>query len=240
METKQYRCLGLKANIEVPSSIEEYDKMANKSGACLGDAIDNVIYRNTLTGIRADFCAKLEEKSGIARKTVSTGKKRKVTVIEDGKSVEREEEIVAFDESEAKYVARVQAAEGLNDDAFVAKYQSLMDEVVSATATDESTGATYKVNAFDPTETERKPAQPKKLAACYIETATRVFANGNQAKIATRIKDESNTLVSFVDEPADTASDEFKAARAKNIELLGWAIKANEAFKERERQQQYA
>ncbi len=223
MQTKEYRCLGLTAKISVPSDIAEFDKLAKKDGACFDEAVSNVVYRGVLNGIRDSFCEAVQNDTKIERKTKDTGKK-------DAKG----QALFVYDESEGKYIDRVQAALGLDDAAFAVKFQSVMDDSTNPAVTAEDGTVSYP-NAFDPSQTERK-SLPKKLAAVYTETATRVFSNGNQQKIADRILSESGTKVTFVDE--GDGSD--ASLRAKNIEALGWAIKANEAFKEKERQQQYA
>jgi hypothetical protein len=219
MQAKQFNCLGFTVAVKVPQTAEEYDQLAGRVGAILDDAISNVVYRGVLTGVRADFCEELEKATGIARKQSPTGKKKK-----DAAGVEVD--IMAYDESEAKYAARVQAELKLTDEAFVAAYQALMDKVVADEA-----------NSFDPSETKRE-AKAKKLPESYLVAATRVFANGNEQKIAARLLAESGTAVNFVPVEGDEAAQ--TAAKAKNIELLGWAIRTNELFLEKQRAVTYA
>lgn len=238
MVVQKFRCLSFPAQIRVPESIEEYDKLAGKVGVCLAQAIGNIVYRSVLAGVRADFCEALERETGIKRAfEIVTGadgkpKTREVEVKStgpDGKEVvtKSTEEVINYTESEAKYVNRVQSELKLADEAFIAKYQHLMDAAVNDPS-----------NKFDPTQTEPKERGPKKLPEAYVVAATRVFNNGNQQKWADRIKSESGAEIKFLDE-GDLNTEEGKAARAKNIETLGWAIKANEAWKMEQARNEY-
>jgi hypothetical protein len=79
--------------IKVPSSAEEFDLLAGRKGACLEEAIRNVIYRSVNHEFRGLLCDKLEKHTGIEREFKMEGdgeKKRKV-----------------FTESEKKYKARL-------------------------------------------------------------------------------------------------------------------------------------
>jgi hypothetical protein len=209
MISKQYNSVGLKANVLIPQTVEEFDQLAKRSGACLESASDNVVYRGVLSGVREDLVEAVEKHTGVARLSTTTKKGDK--------------EIVTYTESDGEYLKRVKAEKKWTDEDYVRALQPLMDTIVASEA-----------NAFDPSETVREAKKPKKLAQSYIDAATRVFSNGNAEKIAARIEAESGTKTTFV---ADDGTPETKA---KNIELLGWSIKANEAWKAKQSEAQYA
>ena len=55
MKVVQYDSGGHKFNIAVPESVEEYDSLAKKVGACLDAAIDHEVYHGTLGDIRVSY-----------------------------------------------------------------------------------------------------------------------------------------------------------------------------------------
>jgi hypothetical protein len=63
---KQYETssLGYKLSFAGPDSVEEYDRLAGKTGACLEDACDNTIYRGTLPEFQDKFGEYLESMFG--------------------------------------------------------------------------------------------------------------------------------------------------------------------------------
>ena len=88
---------GLEINVNVPfNTVEEFDNLAGKAGACLAEATNHVIAHKHLGRVRAVVCKKLEELSGIVREYTTT---------EDGKSKK-------YTESEQTYFRRVTAAMG--------------------------------------------------------------------------------------------------------------------------------
>lgn len=181
--TKKYRSLECDVNIQVPASNEDFDSNAKKAGACLEEAINNVVYRGVLNDFRDKFCDAVEAKTGVERRTQPTGKK-------DDKGAD----ILEYAESEKKYVDRVRAEKGWTEDNSV--LQSIADEIATTLT-------------FDASATERKPSLPKKLANDFRVAAERIFTNGTEAKYAT----QWNLA--------------FTGDRAKDIETLGWAIKAD-------------
>lgn len=227
MKLQKFRSLGFDVNINVPETVEEYDGLAKAPGACLKDAIGNCVYRGVLAGVRSDFCDALEASSQVkalgdvgTRKMRDSGRKTKVkTTAPDGSETEREEPIYVYDESEAEYVNRIQALLKMEDAAFVAAFQSVIDSVVASPD-----------NAFDPSQTERKAKGPKKLPENYRATAERCFANGNQERVQQTLAGNGIT-VTFVEETG--TDEEQKAARAKNVESLGWGIKADVEAKQK-------
>lgn len=243
MKNEAFRSLGFDIKVSVPETVEEFDKLAGKPGACLDEAISNVVYRGVLAGVRYTFAEKLEAASGVKRKTIDTGEKRKVTtkspdvLNEDGTvktpgvETTTEEPILEYAPevaTEQKYINFVRAAKNLSPEAFVLQYQSLMDEVVA-----------LPDNKFDPTQTESKPKGPKVLGKQYSDAALRVFTNGTVERNVKRIKDESGIEVTFI---AESTTDVEQAAkdRAVNVERLGWAIKGNEDHKAKLARESYA
>ena len=82
---------GLKFDVELPfNSVEEFDQLAGKAGACLDEAVQHVIAHKHLTRVRSAVVSKLEKLTGIER-----GK----TTDESGKNVK-------YTESEQVYFRR--------------------------------------------------------------------------------------------------------------------------------------
>lgn len=79
--------------VKVPSTADEFDQMAGRKGACVEEAIRNIIYRSVNHEFRAKLCAKLEEHTGIPRETKTVG---------EGDSARTE-----YTETEKKYKARL-------------------------------------------------------------------------------------------------------------------------------------
>lgn len=192
METvaQKFRSLGCDVSINVPQTVEDFDLNAKKAGACLAEAVNNVIYRGTLNEFRDNFCEEVEKETGVERTASPTGKKNS-----DGTDV------LEYDLSEGKYIQHVRTTKGWADDNTV--LQGIADKV-AATLT------------FDASAPERKPSEPKKLAAMYKEAATRIFTNGNQAKWGTQF------------------NLTYTGDQAKDIELLGWAIKRDSDEKQKQ------
>lgn len=165
MVTKSYNSLGYDLNLSVPGSVEEYDQLAKRVGACLDDAIKNVVYRGVFATFRTKFAELIENNTGIARKTEPVlDKSGKPKTEEDGTPMLRfvETEKVYFDRvcavlvSESKFASTEAAAASFASDA-----QTIMSAIV-----------------FDPSETEREPSQPKKVAKAYITIATKMEEKG--------------------------------------------------------------
>jgi hypothetical protein len=135
MQTKEYSSLGLKVNISVPSTVEEFDQNAKRTGACLDEAINNTVYRGVLADFREKFCEALETHTAIPRHTKDSGKKDS-----DGNA------IMLYTESEGDYPKRAAAEQGVE----VATYQHIADAVAAELV-------------FDASARERKAPTPKKL-----------------------------------------------------------------------------
>lgn len=208
MKTAKFKSLGLEVNLEVPASVEEFDTNAKRTGACLDEAINNVVYRGSLAELRDLFLHGreadketgatafdgIEQKTKIERKTRDTGRKDK-----DGNA------ILTFGETEAEYFDRVCATQKVEPSSF----QTLMD-------------AAAKLVRFDAAARERKPAAPKKLANKYRETAEAILKGAH--------------LKRFVADVKAALGKEFKATgdKAKDAEALGWLVKEFADYKERQ------
>lgn len=185
---------------------------AKRAGACLDEAINNVVYRGSLAEFRDVFLhgraadadkgitalSGIEDITGIERKTKP--------VLKDGKPVVKDGvEASVYDETESDYFKRVVAEKGGE----ATQFQSVADEIAAAIA-------------FDASARERKaPAGPKKLAAKYVTTAKAILASGNFAKAQARFAQYS------------TPWPEFTGDAEKDATALGWAIKANQEAIER-------
>lgn len=79
--------------VRVPATAEEFDRLAGRTGACVEEAIRNVVYRSVNHDFRKQLCAKLEEHTGVAREHKLVG---------EGENKRKE-----YTESEKKYKARL-------------------------------------------------------------------------------------------------------------------------------------
>lgn len=86
---------------EGPGSVEDYDALAGKQGACLEDAINNIIYRSTLPIWQREFAEALEKTFGVKRE-VDEEATRKARARDEGAS-----QVL---ERATRYIARVLAA----------------------------------------------------------------------------------------------------------------------------------
>lgn len=208
MKLQKYRSLGLDINLETPETVAEFDTNAKRTGACLDEAIANVIYRGALADFRSAFIhgveedkekgvkavAGLEAVTKIERKTKPTGKKDK-----DGA------DILVYDETEADYVARVCAEKKCE----VSAFQPLANEIAAQLK-------------FDASARERKPTAPKKLAQKYKDTATAIMAGANFKKFLADVK--------------KAISKDFTATgdKEKDVEAVGWLVKEFAEYKEKQ------
>lgn len=214
MIPKTYGTLkGLKATALVYESYEEADKAAGKPNAMLESGNDNGYYRGPAQDVREFICDLLFEETAIERKTKPTGKK-------DDKGVE----ILAFDESEGEYAARVCAEKGWED---LTAFQAKLDEwAKTANKVVDAEGKVISESplAIDIKERERKPAGPKKLAEVYKNSAVACFKNKatNWPRLETMLANQGVAM------PVLTGDEE------KDVLAVGWAIKSakdNEAKK---------
>lgn len=163
MKTQQYDIfVGLKVTYECPSSVEEFDTLAKKEGACLESAIDNVVYRGNQAAARAAFIEKLEEVTNIARKSHQEADGTN----DDGSAKTK----TVIDETEGKYFRRAVAESKLDTKTL----QELMDEVCAAP----------EIRVVNPAERERKTPVS---AARYTKAAQALVSGGFAAKAAQKL-----------------------------------------------------
>ena len=182
MTKQQFKSLQMAVSFEVPATVDEFDTNGKKVGACLAEAINNVIYRGTLAKFRDRFLhgqkadtekliaaiEGVEARTGIERSSEPVLDKEKKPVVKDG------EPVTKYNESEADYYKRVLATlveqgKYASDEEALASFQSLADEVAVSIP-------------FDASASEYKAAGPKKLAAKYKLTAARIIANNSIEK----------------------------------------------------------
>ena len=199
MKTKTYKSLGLEVKVSVPSTMEEFDKLAKREGACLDEATNNAVYRGYLGNFRADLLhgreadaengiaafKGLEEATGVERLTKDSGKKNA-----------KGEAIEVYDETEEEYKDRVVAGGRIT----VAELQQMADELTSITA-------------FDPSARERKPSAPKKLAEKWLTHAKAILKKG-------QIEELNKRLQKQIAKTFEVSGDAEKDAIA-----LGWLVK---------------
>lgn len=218
MITKQYRTLRVPVTLSVPASVAEFDANAKREGACLEEAINNVVYRGSLTNLRDLIIHGQDEVKDDAGKVTQIAFKgwedisKKDRLTKKVKKGDKEVEVYA--ESEQDYIDRVV---GVWEETPPADFAAHI-------------AAAAKLIPFDASAAERKPAGPKKLAEKYKTQATK-FINGtvNPAtgkpysldKLQAAFKKDLNKqFVPVVAAPKDDP---------KNVEALGWICKEWEA-----------
>lgn len=200
MQILEVNTLGLTVKCNAPSSVEEYDRLAKKEGACLIDGIKNTIYRSYLNQVREGFCEALEKTTGITRKVaqvLDAEGKPKTTKDEDGNVIE----VLVYDETEKVYVARVCAETGKPIEA----YQDLINSVAEQIA-------------FDPSATEPKPKAPAKTPKLCLEAAKKLIEEGRGSSVAASLSAKLNRTINGDDvDDLGRAIAEFKRNEEKRI-----------------------
>jgi hypothetical protein len=77
MKSQFFKTFGLEFPVEVPETVDEFDKLAGRSGAALDEAIMGVIYRGHLNRIRPAFLKLVEDESGVPREVIGSDEKGK-------------------------------------------------------------------------------------------------------------------------------------------------------------------
>lgn len=179
MQTVQVKSFNYKLNYDVPSSVEEFDKLAKRSGATLDEANKNVLYRSVLNVFRDAFLHGLDEvkegdtvtQSAIEGLDKLTGIERNTKItkpeVKDADGKITQEEVSAWAETEKDYMNRVFATlvrDGKfpSVEAAEAAYEPLAQQVISAIA-------------FDPSKTARESAGPKKTPKTYYGIADQLI-----------------------------------------------------------------
>ena len=173
MQSTTVKCLSFSGlNYDVPASVEEFDRLAGRSGAALDEANKNVLYRAVLNQARYGFLHGIEEDKEKGTAAIEglaqlTGIERKIKVtkpeVKDAEGKITQEEVTAWDETESTYEERVYAtlvSQGKfpSVEAAAANYKSLMQDVLNALP-------------FDPKKQERQAAGPKKTPKTYFGIA---------------------------------------------------------------------
>ena len=225
MKKVKYSSLGLDIELSVPATVEEFDTNAKRQGACLEEAINNVVYRGSLAEFRDIFLHGRKEEKNAEGKVVVTAIKgidditgiprKEIPVMKDGKQVVRDGSPVTIydpEDSEAKYFKRVLAQLGKEASAF----QDHANAVAAALT-------------FDASATEKKPAGPKKLAQKYKDVAT-LFLTGKKdlAKLQKAFAKDLNGK-QFVPVTKDDKGAAVALTAEVNVESLGWLCKEFEA-----------
>jgi hypothetical protein len=218
-------------NYSVADSAAEYDQLAKKDGACVDSANNNTLYRSVLANFRSNFLhgvepvgkegdekfkpgiPGVEEITKIDRNTKGTGKFR-------GEG-DAKEEIVVWDETEDKYFKRVLA------ELVTSKAQITIDGTSFGpfdspeAASSAFTGLAQKhldAIPFDPSETERAPSGPKKIAKVYIEVAKKLIAAGKADAAAA---DLTSRLGITVEPTEDSLSRAISEDQRRKREAVG-------------------
>lgn len=184
MKPRTYNSLDLDLQVPAPETVEEFDTNAGKPGACLNEAINNVVYRSWLADFRSLFLH-----GGEIEVTNADGTKSKVKVegIDDITKIEREGtandagEIVKWTETEGKYFARV-----------CAKLQKPASEFQA------HANKIAKLIPFDAKASPRTFA-PKKTAKAYLDAATQIIDKGEA--VASKVAAELAKLLGIDVQP---------------------------------------
>lgn len=209
MKTVINKSFGLNVTTSVPSTVEEFDSLAKRSGACLDEATKNVIYRGVLNDFRDVLLHGQPEVKDAAGNVTQIG----VTGMDDLFKVERHSEEVKDKDGNVK-----KNAKGEPITSYVEKEQAFFDRIVTThnvSPADQQKLADVVSSAltFDPSATERKPAGPKKLPAKYSDIAKKILEGGKIDALNTKLNKALNK--SF------TATGD----NAKDVESLGWLVK---------------
>lgn len=147
----KYNSLYADVNVAVPDSVEEFDRLAKRNGACLDAAVKQVIFHKVLGDVREDIVDACVKAFDFPRLEVDTGKKKK-----DGSAV-------LVDEDAKDYIHRLFADKDWDRENPAQTYR----DVVAAIEV-----------TFDPSATERV-GKARVLPKMYLEAGKRILANGN-------------------------------------------------------------
>jgi len=189
--------LGFDVMVQVPETVEEFDSLAGRSGACLEEATDNVIYRGVLAEFRSKLVDALEKDTSFPIE-----REQKKNAKGEPQFDKDQKPILVVSESEGAYKKRLQAHLGLDDDAFAARFAPLAQQVAQGIK-------------FDPKATERKPKTPPKT---YLEAARSILAQGGTyEKAAGKLGAELNREVPATEEGVAFALQEREARRRAQV-----------------------
>lgn len=188
MKPKTYGSLGgLEVTVQTYDSYQEADIAAGKEGTVLESANDNFHYRGGPAQDTREFiCDMLEtlgktypkdaefEQTDGSKKQVKAGDPIERFTKDTGKKDDKNNPILAYNESEGDFARRFCAVMGWDD---LKQFQSQVDEW-SKTAGPEGTPL-----AVDAKAKERKPRLPTKLADKYKKTAAMIITNGTLDRV---------------------------------------------------------
>lgn len=206
--------LGFDLKKLVPETVEEYDSLARRVGACLDDAVNSTLYRGTFAEFRDLFLMGREadgETPAFIGVEGLSGVKRLTKTEKRG-----EKEVEVYAETEGAYWKRVIATNfGGDEEKAVLEFQSVAQ-------------AAMELAAFDPSVKERAPAGPKSIAKRYTEIATQAVKDGKGQKLADMLGSVLARTIALTGE------------QDKDIATLARAIADNEARKRKESEKEYA
>lgn len=142
--------LGLEMQVPVAESVQSFDRLAKRDGACLAEANKNITYRGTSAVARRLLADAIEADTGIERKKVAKG----IKVVKDEDGNEVEEEVLDWAPehgTEKKYIESVLAEKECEITAFSHLVADIEAQLV-----------------FDPSETVRE-SKPKKLPKNIVD-----------------------------------------------------------------------
>lgn len=216
MKSVQVNSLGFDLVKSVPESIEEYDSLAKRQGACLDDAINSTLYRGTFAMFRDLFLhgQEADEANGItAFEGVEsiTGIERKTKEVKSG-----DKTTTVYDETEGNYWKRVIAEKfGGDADKAKAEFAAVAQEAMNRAE-------------FDPSIAERKSSGPKTVAKQYVSIATDAVNAGKGQKLADMLAAHLGRAISLTGNNED------------DIKILARAIADREAQKRAALKGEYA
>lgn len=210
MVTQTISTLGFDLNTQVPGSVDEYDTLAKKVGACLESANLNVLYRSTLAVFRSNFTEALENNTGINRAAEQVKNKDGTLKVDKDTAADgtvTETPVMRYTETEKVYFDRV-CAELVSQ----SKFASLEAAAGSFQALAQTTIDTI---SFDPSEREAKAAGPKKIAKAYTVLAQKASDNGKLETLAATLATKlvNWTVVATVDSVARAISEDQRRKR---------------------------
>jgi phage FluMu gp28-like protein len=179
MKAFAFTSAGLSGTVSIPETVEEFNALAKREGACLDEAVSNVLYRSVFNDFREDVVDAIVAAYGIPQKTVDHPTKKK----EDGSP----EQVVDPKDSGARYINRAAAELGVA----VTEFQNIANEVC-------------KKLTFDPSQRERK-AKSSEPTRTDLDTADGLIAQGPE-KLAISIGKLQAVTGGVVDMSGDDAA----------------------------------
>lgn len=205
----------------VPASVEAYDTLAKRTGACLDAAVKQQLFHGSYGDIRAGITDKLVE-LGHGKPRLTIGKVEVAEVFEEKDGKPELTGYVSTDGKEKKFKS--------DADVKVEADKAFFDRVcaelgVEATHFADLIQAVADANPFDPSRKQRTAAQ-RKIAKTYIEAAQGIVDAGDIA-----INGAVAQLSELLDRPIDVSDPETR------VMVIATAIADNELREKREREE---